>query len=132
LLAEERLGLLSKMDEDKNMFMATAKAKDMAVAEIKNFIIKNDEVGCLSFVSLRSRDEIRRTKNVDWFFLCLRTILFGQHNRHFCVPFFFTSVRKLAVLVTIFRMHLDKVTKSRWVTDLKRSRCFDPCRIKKR
>jgi hypothetical protein len=48
LLAEERLGLLSKMDEDKNMFMATAKAKDMAVAEIKNFIIKNDEVGCLA------------------------------------------------------------------------------------
>jgi hypothetical protein len=90
LLAEERLGLLSKMDEDKNMFMATAKAKDMAVAEIKNFIIKNDEVGCLSFVSLRSRDEIRRTKNVDWPFLCLRTVLFAQHSTHLC-SFLFTS-----------------------------------------
>ena len=45
LMAEERVALLIKLDEDKNMFIATSKAKDMAVAEIKNYIVKNDEVG---------------------------------------------------------------------------------------
>jgi hypothetical protein len=32
------------MDEDKNMLSATSKAKEMAVQEIKSYIVKNDEV----------------------------------------------------------------------------------------
>ena len=44
LLEEEMGSLLSRFDEDKNLMMATAKAKEMAVAEIKNYIVKNDDV----------------------------------------------------------------------------------------
>ena len=44
LLEEEILSMSRKMDDEKNMFMATAKAKEMAVAELKLHIVKNDEV----------------------------------------------------------------------------------------
>ena len=44
MLEEEMGSLLSRFDEDKNLMMATAKAKEMAVAEIKNYIVKNDDV----------------------------------------------------------------------------------------
>jgi hypothetical protein len=43
LLEEDILSMSRKMDEEKNMFMATAKAKEMAVAELKLHIVKNDE-----------------------------------------------------------------------------------------
>jgi hypothetical protein len=44
LLEEELSSLARKMDEDKNMLSATSKAKEMAVQEIKSYIVKNDEV----------------------------------------------------------------------------------------
>ena len=40
-----------KMEEEKNMFYATSKAKQLAVQEIKNYIVKNDEVR-LGFLKL--------------------------------------------------------------------------------
>ena len=49
LLEEEILSMSRKMDDEKNMFMATAKAKEMAVAELKLHIVKNDEVPSIHF-----------------------------------------------------------------------------------
>ena len=51
LLEEEMTSILMKMEEEKNMFYATAKAKELAVQEIKNYIVKNDEVR-LGFLKL--------------------------------------------------------------------------------
>jgi hypothetical protein len=44
ILEEEILAMARKMDDDRNMFMATSKAKEMAVNEIKAVIVKNDDV----------------------------------------------------------------------------------------
>ena len=44
ILEEEILAMARKMDDDRNMFVATSKAKEMAVNEIKAVIIKNDDV----------------------------------------------------------------------------------------
>ena len=43
LLLEERVQILAKSDEFKNMLNATSKAKDMAVAEVRKLILKSDE-----------------------------------------------------------------------------------------
>ena len=58
LLEEEILSMSRKMDDEKNMFMATAKAKEMAVAELKLHIVKNDEVLIHFFHCWYTKDQI--------------------------------------------------------------------------
>ncbi len=49
IMEEEILAMAHKMDDDRNMFMATSKAKEMAVNEIKAVIVKNDDVSGLLY-----------------------------------------------------------------------------------
>ena len=43
LFAEERNHAIQKSEEFKDMTMAATKAKDLAVAEVRKFILKSDE-----------------------------------------------------------------------------------------
>merc|ERR1712045_357706 len=43
LLAEERNQVMKKCDEFKDMTIAATKAKELAVAEVRKFILKSDE-----------------------------------------------------------------------------------------